>query len=28
VFVSHDATLERLFDRTLRLSELNRAGAG
>jgi len=26
VFVSHDATLERLFDRTIRLAEVNRAG--
>jgi putative ABC transport system ATP-binding protein len=27
VFVSHDATLERLFDRTIRLAEVNTAGA-
>jgi putative ABC transport system ATP-binding protein len=27
VFVSHDAALERLFDRTLRLAELNRAAS-
>jgi putative ABC transport system ATP-binding protein len=26
VFVSHDATLERLFDRTVDLAEINRAG--
>jgi putative ABC transport system ATP-binding protein len=26
VFVSHDATLERLFDRTIRLAEVNTAG--
>lgn len=28
VFVSHDASLEGLFDRTLRLQELNQAGSG
>jgi putative ABC transport system ATP-binding protein len=28
VFVSHDASLEPLFDRTLRLREVNRAGRG
>ena len=28
VFVSHDASLERLFDRTVRLAELNTAGTG
>jgi hypothetical protein len=26
VFVSHDATLERLFDRTVDLARINRAG--